>query len=789
MPAVWACPGICLFTAPPALTDNSSPGEGIRARDASGGSFMSRITRTLLLAFAAVIILLVVAAAALPLFLNGDSFRARIETALSKSLNRKVTIGKVDLSVFSGGLVATNTVIADDPNFSTQPFMQVDTVKIRVKPLPLLLHKEIRIRGFALDTPKVDLLRAANGKWNYSTLGSSPSQASSAQQSTGTVPDLTAGSIEIEHGQITVGTVPATPGVTDHVYQQVDLSVKDFGPTKSFPFTLTADLPAGGSVSLKGTAGPFNERDTAETPFTAHLEVKRLDPLASGFVTAADGISGLIDSLQVDASYSGQAMHISKLLVDTPRLTVVQSNKPKTPPPAGEKKSSMLDNLSVDDAEVKNGTLTLTTAGKPGAPAVYQALNAQVTNLTPKTSSPFSASAELPGGGKLDARGNAGPFNQQNSASTPVNAKVSLTHFNLGTAGVLPPDAGVSGIADLQAQVQSNGEQLDANGTAHVAGIKLAKAGQPSNIPVNLQFALMQNERALTGQIQRATVTVGKAVINIAGTYQTSGPTTALNLKVDGNAVPIDEIETFLPALGVHTPEGSQLRGGSVTTALAVTGSTAAPIISGPVRVDNTQLAGFDLGAKLGPLTRLTGGKIGAATGSGTNIKLLSMDVREAGGGIRTDKVDLAVAGVGTATGAGSVSEGGALDYNMVLKLTDLVGGGAASAPAASQASNSGAGGLAGGLAGLIPGGAGGSVKGLGSLGGLTGGMLKGGIPVTIAGTTSHPVFTPNIRGLTAGIGAGAAQQVLGKQGGTPAAGSQTGSSVKSARGGLLGKH
>ncbi len=526
---------------------------------------MSKPVRTILIALVSVIVLLVIAAAAVPLFLNGDSFRARIETTLSKSLNRKVTLGKVDLSVFSGGLVATNAVIADDPNFSTQPFMQVDTVKIRVELLPLLLHKEIRIRGFALDTPKVNLLRAATGKWNYSTLGSSASQSSATEQKQGTVPDLTAGHIEIEHGQITVGSAQGSSGLADHTYQQVDLDVKNFGLAKSFPFTLTAELPAGGSLSLKGTAGPFNERDASETPFTAHLELKRLDPLASGFVTAADGVSGTIENIIFDGSWSGQQMHVSKLIVDTPRLTLVRTSKPKQPQaqPARAGKPSMLQDLFVDDAQVKNGTVTLTRAGQAGPPAVYQQFNAQVTNLTPTGSSPFSASAALPGGGRLDAHGQAGPFNQTNTASTPVNAKVSLTHFDLATSGVLPTEAGIGGLAALQAQVQSNGELLNAAGTAHVAGIKLAKTGQASAIPVDAQFALAQNERAESGQVQHATVTIGKAVITLAGTYQTSGPTTALNLKVNGNAVPIDELEAFLPALGVHLPEGSRLRGGS----------------------------------------------------------------------------------------------------------------------------------------------------------------------------------------------------------------------------------
>ncbi len=81
-------------------------------------------------------------------------------------------------------------------------------------------------------------------------------------------------------------------------------------------------------------------------------------------------------------------------------------------------------------------------------------------------------------------------------------------------------------------------------------------------------------------------------------------------------------------------------------------------MISGPVRLNNTQLAGFDLGSKLHTLSQLTGGKIGSATGSGTNIRSLSMNIREAGGAIQTDNIALDVAGVGTATGAGTVSAG-----------------------------------------------------------------------------------------------------------------------------------
>jgi AsmA protein len=721
---------------------------------------MERMTRFALIAVGAVVALVVLVAVCLPLFLNADTFRTRIESTLTKSLGRKVTIGKLDLSVWTGGLVATTTTVADDPAFSTQPFIQADSVKIGVEILPLVLSKEIHIRGFSLLSPKVQLLRAANGTWNYSTIGKTAFTAQDADTKQA-FPDLTVGHVTVENGRFTVGMQPAHGGVAgapDRVYDQVDLEVKDFGFKNSFPFTVSAHLPADGTVNLSGTAGPINQQDASATPFSGHLEMKHIDPLAAGFVDASDGVTGLLDDMVLDASWNGQQMHVAKLVLDSPHITLVRSNVPKPPAPAAANPegTTMLENLSVDEAQIKNGSVTLTTAGQAGT-AVYQQLNAQITNLTPKTSSPFSVSGQLPGGGTMSATGRVGPLNQTNSAATPLDAQVTLKHVELGSAGMLPPDAGIGGVADLQAQVQSNGQTLNATGSTQIAGIKLAQNGQPSAKPVQLQFVIAQNELAMTGDVQKAIFTVGRAIINMSGTYQSSGPTTAINLKVNGNGVPIDDLVAFLPALGVRLPQGSQLKGGTLTTALTVSGSSANPVITGPVRVDNTQLAGFDLGSKLKTLSQLTGGKMGSATGSGTNIRSLSMNIREAGGAIQTDNIALDVTGVGTATGAGTVSAAGALNYNVVLKLTGLVAGSSGGkAPAAGSAGGNAA--LLGGLAGMIPGGAGGAAARLGSIGGLASGALKNGIPVAIGGTTSSPTFTPNMGALFSSAAAGAVQ-------------------------------
>ena len=727
--------------------------------------------RPLLIVLGSIVGLILLIAIAIPLFLNADSFRTRIETALTSSLGRKVTMGKLDLSVLTGNLVAENNTIADDPAFSNQPFLEASRVKIGIEIIPLIFSREIHITGFAIDSPKITLLRAANGTWNYSTIGGAQQNTASNKESSTLIPNLTVGQVKINDGQLTVGTVPA-PGMAAtprRTYDKLTLEAKDFSFQKSFPFSASAHLPGDGTVSLNGNAGPINPHDASLTPFDAHLEAKHIDPLAAGFVDATAGVTGTFEAIDVQANWNGQQLHVGNLVVDTPRLTLVRDNKPTAvaPPPPAPNSNNMISTLAADHLQIKNGTITITSPGQ-AVPAVYQQLNLELTNVSPTASSPFKLSAQIPGGGSVTGDGTAGPLNQASAAATPLNAHVALSHLDLATSGVVAPDAGISGIADLDLKAVSDGKNLNANVSANVQGLRLAKNGSPSAKPVQLQLTVLQNVQALSGQIESGVITIGKAVVNVAGTYQTSDATTTLNLKVDSKAASIDELEAFLPSVGVHLPAGSRLQGGTLTTNLNVTGSAAAPIISGPVHIDNTNLAGFDLGSKLGPLSSLAGIK----SGSGTAIQSLSANVAVNGGNVRTDNVSVVVPSIGTATGSGTISAAGALNYNTVLKITALGGAGSKGGGTAA-----GAGDIAGQLMGMIP--KGGAAAG-NVIGNYAGAALRNGVPVAIGGTTSNPTFTPNMGGIMNSATAGVAKKGAPKP-------SQSGANpLSNALGGLL---
>jgi len=81
---------------------------------------MKRILKIGAIAFAILLVILI----ALPLLINVNSFRPKIESELMSALGRQVTMGNLSLSILSGSVVADNIAIADDPYSASPPSLQ-----------------------------------------------------------------------------------------------------------------------------------------------------------------------------------------------------------------------------------------------------------------------------------------------------------------------------------------------------------------------------------------------------------------------------------------------------------------------------------------------------------------------------------------------------------------------------------------------------------------------------------------------------------------------------------------
>ena len=535
---------------------------------------------------AIVVAILVVIVLILPFVINANSFRPQIESQLTAALGRKVSIGNLSLSVWSGSLGADDIAIADDPAFGTAPFIRAKSLAVGVELMPLIFSKTLRVTELTLKQPEVALIRSRSGKWNFSSLGGNASQQPKQPASSGSdqsLQSLSVGKLGIHDGVISI--TDQSSHAKPHVYKNVDLTVKDFSFTSQFPFTLSADLPGGGNVKLDGNAGPINPNDAASTPFHAKLNVKSLDLAASGFID---------------------------------------------------------------------------------------------------------------------------------------------------------PSSGIAAVANFDGNLSSDGKQAVSSGTASIDKLKASPKGSPAPKTVNLKYATNYDMQKQSGRLTQGDVSVGKAVAKLSGAYDLQGDSADLNMKLNADNMPVDDLEAMLPALGVTLPSGSSLQGGTLSSDLSITGPVNKLVITGPVKLADSKLHGFDMGSKMSAISALAGIK----TGQDTAIQNFSSDVHVAPSGIQTQNINLVVPTIGTLTGNGTISPDNALDYKMTAAL---------SGTAVSSVSQ---------LAGI--GGKGGS------------------IPFFIQGTAQNPKFVPDVKGMLG--------SQLGNKLGSQVPGGQNGQNVVNAIGGLFGK-
>lgn len=231
---------------------------------------------------------------AAPLFINVDSFRPDLEKKVSAALNRPVTIGKLEASIFSGGASAENITIADDPAFNKGPFLQASSLKVGLRLLPLIFSRQLSVTSITVEKPEIVILRNAEGKWNYSSFGASTAEPSEPATSS-SAPNFSVDTVEIVDGSVSIGQGGARGAGKERNYQSLHLIAHDISFSSAMPFTLTASTPGGGSLQVNGTAGPLDRQDSARTPLDAQVALEHLDLGATGLLDGSSGLAGKLD--------------------------------------------------------------------------------------------------------------------------------------------------------------------------------------------------------------------------------------------------------------------------------------------------------------------------------------------------------------------------------------------------------------------------------------------------------------------------------------------------------------
>ena len=186
--------------------------------------------------------LLLVVLIVLPFVIDANQFRPMIESELTAALGRAVKVGDLHLSLLAGSIEADAISIADDRNFSPGPFVSARSLRVGVEMWPLVFSRALKITSLSLVNPEVTLIRAATGKWNFSSLGGgAAATATERSGDPGMQPasaDVSIRVLNVTGGRVTI--IREGANLKPYLLDKVNLKVQDLSLVSVFPFTLTA---------------------------------------------------------------------------------------------------------------------------------------------------------------------------------------------------------------------------------------------------------------------------------------------------------------------------------------------------------------------------------------------------------------------------------------------------------------------------------------------------------------------------------------------------------------------
>ena len=314
--------------------------------------------------------------------------------------------------------------------------------------------------------------------------------------------------------------------------------------------------------------------------------------------------------------------HITKLNIDTPSIQLIQNASGEwnfssiganSAQPGATGQSNSVNDLTVEELRITDGSATVSSIPLTNKPFQYTEVNLAVKNFSFLKSAPFDLSAKLPGEGSLKLSGNAGPISRKDTTQTPFQAKLQLREFDPVASGIIDKTKGITMQNDVDAQISSDGTNVTSTGKIKASQLQLVPRGSPAHDPIDIDYTISHNMKSNKCTVSDIAVHTGSVEVHANGSFEFTPQAVMLDLRVSAPNLPIDQLEQLMPVVGIYLPNGSSLQGGTMTANISVSGPATAAILAGPVEIDNTELAGFDLGSKIEGLTSLTGTSGGTA--------------------------------------------------------------------------------------------------------------------------------------------------------------------------------
>src|ERR1041385_2933634 len=485
--------------------------------------------RKLGIAIAVIVVLVIAAILMVPHLIDVNQYHSQIQSQLQKRLGRQVTLGNMGLRLFPPPFDVENTTIAEDPHFATnRPFATADKLAVSVKFWPLL-RKQLEVNSLELVHPHIELVRNAEGVWNFATLGQEPkppaAQKAPAQPPQAPTPTTTTGP---QRSQAPAGKPPAGQvAITDlqkhqsrAVYDHIDLNLSDFAPDQQFSMKLTAHLPGEGkqAIWLEGKGGPIKEADMLNTPFDGTL---RLDQVSTGAAQkflnsqSLNGIDAVISGDAKVKNSSGKLASNGSIKLENARIHNVNVGYPIT------LDYDVADDLANDVIQIHKGNLKL--------------------GATPVTIA-----------GTINSRPNPSQVDLKLTAANASIAEMARLASAFGVAFGQGPDVKGTVNADIQARGAMDKPAMSGHLSARnleISGNEIPQPVRVNEIALALTPATIRSNdfAATTGS---TTVNVNFALANY------SAPNSTINAALRAPNARLGEIINIAKAAGVSAVEG-----------------------------------------------------------------------------------------------------------------------------------------------------------------------------------------------------------------------------------------
>jgi AsmA protein len=240
-----------------------------------------------------------------PFLIPINKFKPTIESKASDALGRKVQLGNLSLSLFTGSVGIDDVSVSDDPKFNSGPFLTAKNVKVGVELIPLIFSQQLNVTEITVVSPQVTMLKDPSGRWNFSSIGGSSAKPApkAAPAGSNSAEALSIGKLRLEDGQITLGSTNSRKRT---VYTKVNLTASDVAMKNNFPVLFSMELPGGGSMKIDGKVGPVDADDAALTPQNVKLTISGLNLASTGFLDPSLGLGGIADMDSNLVSEKGQ---------------------------------------------------------------------------------------------------------------------------------------------------------------------------------------------------------------------------------------------------------------------------------------------------------------------------------------------------------------------------------------------------------------------------------------------------------------------------------------------------